>query len=300
MPNDPNVTTPAANDTLLVGDPELEALLAALDNPPADPAPASTSAAPDGTPQAPAPATAADEFFLRAPTGTVYKTREEAEQGLSQKDALIEDLRTRYRAITNTDPITGKFVPPVVATPAPINYAQNSEKLYDDAAEAVQKGDKQRYGQIMQQFVSDMLQPYMPTIVGTGVSNTRQAVSKELPDFETVVQGEGATRALAAFPSLKQAIEAAEQSPDYQKMLPELYRIEYLVAKSLGSTAQPQAAAPVTTPPSARPTVASTTLAPATVTSNPNLMTAEGRKAILEQGKQKGLDLLLFDTTLRT
>ena len=255
--------------------------------------PTSQSVQQPTAPQAPV-APSADEFFLQIPTGTVYKSREEAIRGIAEKDTLVETLRQKYIDATHVDPISGR---PVVTQPTPpASYMQDSNRLYDDFADAVSREDKTKYGQILKQYVQELIQPYVPIVAESAKVRAQELVSQDQADFREVVKSEAFTKALDSLPGLKQAIQTAEASPEYFNQLPELYRTAYFVTQGLRAAeiartpvAQPQGTTPT------RPTVQPTTLTPPLNAGvRPSLATHEGRQAIIESGNAKGLEQLLF------
>src|SRR6185312_13675913 len=98
---------------------------------------------PDPTTVTPTPTV--EDFFLKAPTGSVYKTKEDAERGIAEKDSTIENLRKFAIEQTGFDPLTKRQVAQVPvrtpqATPPPTpednSYVKNPKKYVEDLSKA--------------------------------------------------------------------------------------------------------------------------------------------------------------------
>jgi len=237
-------------------------------------------AAPSPEPQA-QPVPVEEEFFLKTPTGTVYKTKEDAIKGIAHKDTLIAEYNRNKPVATPTP------------TPAgPINYAQDPNKFWDDMADAQTKGDKLAFARTLQQFMSDNFAPYVPAVQYGVVQKAFETVSNELPDFRTFHASEDYKNSVEASPVLKQAIEMAENNVQASGQLPELYKLAYMLnlgrkSAEVARTAQ----APVREPQAVRPTTTPGTMSrePIANAGAPDITTSEGRKAIIERAKQAGL-----------
>lgn len=227
-------------------------------------------------PQAPAP----DEPFLKA-GDSVYNSREAAEEGTRQKDALIAQLRQQYALTTGIDPISRQ---PIVANSpqATDNYQLNPKKYFEDLQKSKTPED---LAQVQQKFVMDTIQPYVPSIASVTRTQARQQVEAEIPDFTNFYGTPDFRKTLETTPSLKEAIETAEGDVRFHTRLPDLYKTAYLVNKGiqlpelLKKQAAPQN--PSQTPTTNLPT----TVAPTETSApqRPSLTTSAGRKAIIDQ-----------------
>lgn len=239
-----------------------------------------TAAAPqDVTP--PAQQVTPAEPFLKASTGTVYKSAEDAVRGIEQKDALIQKLRQEAIERTGVDPVTGQ---PVHKAPSVVNYTQDSEKFLTDLRDAATKGDTKRYVEIQKQLVSDVISPYAPMLTGYAKQQAQEAVSAKYSDFKQFAHSEDFTRTLDENPILKNSIQMAESSPERSGDLTEFYGMAYKLnsARKLPEIVQQQAAVNTV-----RPTLQSgapqAPVASSKVAAAPSLDSPEGRAEIIRQ-----------------
>lgn len=260
---------------------------------------APTAPAPEGQPPAQPTATPpTQDFFLRTKS-TVYKTAEDAAQGVEHKDAIIEQLRQRYILERGVDPITNQ---PVQRAPEqPVSYTQDRNRYFRDLVEAAQKNDPERYFEAQQKLVLDILAPYAPSMSQLARNQALESVAAEIKDFREFSGGEGYKKVLEETPVLRQAIEQAEQNPAYQGQLTELYRLAYWTAQGrrlpelLKAQQQPsQPAAAV------RPTAQPSSIPPSSTPSGsaPDMSTSEGRKAIMKDMESRGIDKMAWQGVL--
>lgn len=252
------------------------------------------SAPPQETPAAP-PA-APPEPFLRTSTGTIYNTPEDAVRGTEEKDRKLDEMRRWAIAQTGYDPISGK---PVRVTPQQENrnYMENPEQFYDDVAKANGAGDKRAFTQAYLKLLQDsFLDPYRDVLSQTARSTAVDGAARLRPEIKGFVGSENYTRYLDDIGILKSAIEQAESRPEFGAQLRDLYVLAYDgytgrsvpdLLKSANTTA-PQSQ-PNTQPnrPSLQPVTAPR--APQTNVSQ-DISTPEGRKAIMDAAKSRGLD----------
>lgn len=254
------------------------------------------------TPPNPAPQvleTPISDIFLKTPTGTVYKTQEEAVRGLSHKDEVIENLRAQLSERTGIDPITGKAVAsrtpqtPQATSPEQFNYATDPVKYWNDLSDAVEKKDPTAYQKVSQKFLNDSFAPIAPILRDVAVQRALDNVSRDIPDFKDVHASPEYSAMLNDLPLLKQSIETGESYLEATPQLPELYKYAYLIyqgrkAREIASSPQLTPATPAITQPS-RPTLTpSTPNAPAPAPP-PNMATSEGRKAIIAAAEGRGI-----------
>lgn len=219
---------------------------------------------PEGNPQSEPQVTQAPaqpvepEYFLRVPTGSVYKTAEEAANGFAEKDRTIErqkqelaQLKARPHAQNGQQPAQPDF----------------AETAFDRLAEAAQKGDKRGYIQALADVQMATLSPLAPLIEEVAQERAVRNLGPNADNFRTFFASEEYGKILEHLPTLKQAIEAAKVNPaQFANQLPELYELAYntYVAKNtnqitrnaVNNNAQPVAP----TPP--RPTLSSSTPTP--------------------------------------
>lgn len=240
-------------------------------------------------PQAePQPPTEPD-FYLKSGT-SVYKTREAAEEGIRQKDALIEDLRQRMALAFGVDPITRQPVQMPGQVPQEVSYSQNPDRYFQDLVTAAQKGDARAYADVHARYISDLLSPLEPIIQDAARQRAVQSVSKELTDFPQFLGGPEYQKVLEANTELKQAVETAERNFQFHDRLPGLYRLVYLASQGLRVPDLIKAARTAAEPkPTARPTATSSQQAPTPSSARPDLNTTEGRKALMQELESKGV-----------
>lgn len=261
--------------------------------PPTDGVPAPTTAQPTGAPSPePAPQTPpADEPFLKAATGTIYKTREDAIKGIEAKDAAIQQLRDRWIAQTGVDPLTGR---PVATEPqTPHSYLDDQNRYFQDLQVAVERGDKAKYFETQAKLIQDFISPYMPVVAGAAKEQAVRGLPEEIRQY---VGSSEFGETIRDIPLLAQAISAAEQQPQLFSQLPDLYRLAYAqnVTRKLPEITR-AAQVPQTPNPTPRPSAAPSTLTPQGAPSTPpSLATREGRKAIIERAMANGLADMTF------
>lgn len=254
---------------------------------------------PQAPPAAPAPPQVVQEPqpFLRTST-TTYKTVEEAVKGTEEKDRVIQKLREEIKAREGQDPIQReRHAPPVQKS-----FREDPSQLFDQLADAVTKGDKVRYAQTLNQFQMESLAPYAPLL-------NEVSREKAIRDLEPTTRGireflgSGDYQAtMEQLPLLAQAIQWAEQNPEAAlQQLPGLYKTAYLTSLGMKTPdlvrSAAQQAAVQAPPQSQRPTLQPSNPGfQPSQTSNvaPSLETTEGRKAIIDAGKQRNLDQVVW------
>ncbi len=231
------------------------------------------------------PAPPSRDYFIRTETGTVYKSEQDAIQGIEHKDTLIKQLRERYIQERGIDPITNQPVAPQPT--APVLYTQNPKQYYQDLVAAVNKNDAEAYfaaqDRLIQERVQSVLGNILPALTDTVNVRASQVVAKEIPDFSAVKESPAFREAVESLPLLKEAITLAESQPEYSQRLPELYRMAYAWTQfKRGPVAVMTTVAPPT-PQLVRPTLSSTTpLPPSRPSTPPELNSVDGRKSLIE------------------
>ena len=259
-------------------------------NQPGQPTAPSAPAAPN----APAPAPSAP--FIKG-SKSVYNTAEAAVEGINAKDALIEQLRTRYALTTGIDPITGQPVQAQNTPPQNNNYYENPQKYLDDLYKAAKEGGPQAYRDVQAQFMLDTLSPLTPMINRMAREEAIGKVSTEIKDVASVIGTPAYQAALDANPDLKEAINTAESDFRFHSRLPGLYKIAYFTSKGTQLPEILRANATQVTPnlnsqpQNIRPTAQPSTPAPPQRTAPPSLRTIEGIRATIADAESRGAKL---------
>jgi len=257
---------------------------------------------PSVAPQAPQPEaqpSAEEQFFLK--TGnSVYKTEADAIKGVTEKDQLIENLRQQHIQATGLDPVSGR---PVGAPRAPqgqqtpvstteSNFAQDGAAYVRALTDAYQRQDWNAYGRTQQKFLYDSLAPIAPVFVNAAKQQAISAAESDIKDIRGFIGSEDYNKTLGSNEVLKQAIAAAESDMSYHQQLPGLYKLAYQAnqSRTLPELLKAAQAATAQTAAPPRPTATSSTMAPPQPGTAPDIRTPEGRKAIIEQFEQQGLD----------
>lgn len=176
--------------------------------------------------------TQADQYFLQGDKSR-YKTAEDAQQGLNQKDALIEQMRQRYALVTGMDPITGKVVGINGQPQAEVDYATQPDKYLDDLYNAAKKGGPEAYRDVQQKFIMDTVKPLQPILQKAARDQAVETLSLEIPGAKGFVGSANFTKALEANPDLKQAIAVGETDHRFHSRLPGYYKLAYLTAQGM-------------------------------------------------------------------
>lgn len=247
----------------------------------AEPTTAPTNTDTQLTPAAVQPATpvapVADARYV-----ATYKTREAAEQGIAQKDALIEQMRQRIQLATGIDPISQRPVQALADNRASENYQQNKQRYVDDLKNA---NTPESLFDVQTKFVLDALAPIAPAITAATREQALNRTEQEAPGFRQFYGSDQYRSTLEKVPDLKEAIEAAEADIKFHQRLPGLYKVAQLVSQGIQLPEllkQVKPAAQQSTP--QRPTNTGTTATPPEATNSaPGLSSSQGRKAIIEQ-----------------
>lgn len=221
-----------------------------------------------------------EEVYLKSSSGTVYKTREAAEQGVAQKDALIEQWRQEKILQTGFDPVTKKpvrFTQPQERQ----SYQENPNKYTDDLKAAT---TPEQLANVQTQFIMDALAPMQPAIAAATRNQALTRIEAEVPGFNTFYHSTAYSTTLDAVPSLKEAVEAAEADVRFHNRLPELYKVVHLVSQGIQLPELLKQAKPATQPLTPqRPTNIPSTPTPTETTNlGPVLSSSEARKRFIE------------------
>ena len=227
------------------------------------------------------------EPFIKTRTGTLYKTPEDAVEGIEHKDALIAQLREQVRNNTGHDPLVAK-----PDTKQPVNYVVDQDKYFEDIARAVETKNTKAYMEAQQKLIWDSLGPIAPTITALSRANAERVVAEQLPEFKGFLNSEQYQTIGQSSPLLLDAIKAAESNPAAASQLPELYRIAYLASQGSRVPELIQSAQHSVQQVTPRPTVQSTQLAPPPTNSSqvqPGLNSTAERKAMIERQEASGV-----------
>lgn len=238
-------------------------------------------------------------FFLQGDK-SVYKTAEDAQRGVNEKDALIEQLRQRYALTTGIDPITGKPVTNQNVQQGETDYYQQPDQYLDALYNAAKKGGPEAYRDVQAKFLFDALKPIQPVFQKLAKDQALETLSVELPATKGFVGTPSYTKALELNPELKQAISISETDQRFHSRLPGLYKLAYLTAQGMqlpellrAQATQTQTTTQTTqtqtTP--VRTTVQSTTPSPASQTARPSFKTIEGIRAYIQDAEARGVKL---------
>jgi len=198
---------------------------------------------PVATPQPSAP-----EYFLKAATGTVYKTLEDAVRGTEEKDRTVERLKAEVAQLKAQHPAPTPQQP----------QTDFAEQAFDKLAEAATKGDKRAYIQALAEVQIATLQQFAPALTGVYEQQAVTKIESEgAKDFRAWLNGPDYSRTLEQYPRLAEGIQAAKSDPRFAGNLEEFYRLAYnaYVASKASEIATTAArnSAPAPTP--TRPTI---------------------------------------------
>jgi hypothetical protein len=228
------------------------------------------------------------EPLLKTSTGTVYNTVDDAVKGIEHKDALITQLRQELQQHTHVDPLKKSNTQQEI----PVSYSQNPTKYFEDMKAAK---DEAALLQVQQRFVNEQLAPYAPLIANMAKSQAIEQVTSEIPKFSEFMRSNDYKETLESFPLLKQSIEISEQYAERSGDLAQLYRMAALA--SAGRTL-PKVVQTAQTVVQTRPTISSTLSTPPTQNATkavpPSFQTTEGRKALIEQQVNSGVENIRF------
>ena len=258
----------------------------------AQPSPSNPPAPASPTTQ-PSPAVA-DEPFLKG-ASTVYKTKEAALDGINQKDAVIEQLRSRIVMATGIDPLTGRPAAQPVNQPVEVDYSREPQRYVEDLYKAAKSGDPNAYAAVQQKFMADSQKPQQAMFQQFVKHNAITTVGNEIQGFDKFYGGAEYNKALDSMPILKDAITQAETNTNYNEQLPQLYKIAYLVSRGVQMPdllkANANANQPNQNPTPARPTATPSTPSVPVQTVKPSLRTVDGIKAIIADAEARGVKL---------
>jgi hypothetical protein len=197
------------------------------------------------------------EHFLKASTGTVYKTPEDAVRGIEEKDRTIERQKAQLAELQS------KLQPQTAQPPQP-DFA---EQAFDKLASAAQKGDKRAYIQALAEVQMATLSQFAPALTGVYEQQAITSLESEVKDFRSWLSGPEYSKTLEQFPMLSNAIQTAKSDPRAAGQLNEYYKLAYRayagdperIHETQTQVAQ-NSAAPASTP--TRPTLQTSTPTP--------------------------------------
>ena len=241
------------------------------------------------------------EPYLQTSTGTKYLTPEDAVRGTEEKDRQIDHMRQWAIAMTGYDPISGK---PVRMTPytQEVNYARDPERFYDDLAEANEKRDKRAYAGIQLKMLQDaFLDPYKAVLTQSARSVAMENAERARPGIREFVESGKYRDYVTSIPIIHDAIATAETRPEMGTQLQDLYILAFDGANGRSMPeilrAAKAQAAPVNPATQPRPTLQPVSQPMGTTPgAAEDLSTPEGRKAIIDAAKARGLDKTIGNT----
>lgn len=287
-------------------EPSIEAAPETLETPEAAPAPQepevqpSVTTTPQGTPS-PAAKTVQDEFFV-----ATYRTKEAAQQAITEKDRLIDDLRAKVIAIAGVDPLNRRSAAEPQASQS---YLNNPSRYAKDLTDAATSGKYDNYVRAQAQLVDELIQTkyghILPRVEKLGRQEAVDSVASQNPAFREFYGSEDYHKALDRHPKLKEAIQTAEGRPDLQAdYLPDMYQTVWDVSVGLKASelvnGGPKAPPTQSTPrmpmtPSSRPSLnVPDNRSPQAGHSGPDLSTSAGRKALIADMESRGIKDRVF------
>jgi hypothetical protein len=206
-----------------------------------------------------------------------YRTREETEKGIRDKDAYIAQLRQENDSLK--------------AQPGPVSVnAPQPTRFIDKVKHAVQEAEAGRpevYERVMEDFFMERMAPAAAILMENAKEIAVRKLETSNPGIRSFIGSDAYNAYLAERPVLKRAVEAAETNINYVPDLTQIYQIAH--EASLGRRV-PQAAPPAETQtPTPRPTLTPSTPQPPAVTPAPDLRTKEGRDALIREYEQRGI-----------
>jgi len=157
------------------------------------------------------------EYFLKASTGTVYRTPEDAVRGTEEKDRTIERQKAQLAELQS------KLQPQHPQEPQ-VDFA---DQAYDKLAAAAQKGDKRAYIAALAEVQMATLSQFAPALTGVYEQQAITSNEAEVKDFRGWLSGPEYTRTLEQFPALANAISVAKSDPRAAGQLGEFYKLAY-------------------------------------------------------------------------
>jgi hypothetical protein len=239
------------------------------------------------------------QFFLKGER-SVYKTAEDAQRGINEKDAVIEQLRQRYALTTGIDPITGKPVGFNGQTQETVDYAQQPDRYLEDLYSAAKKGGPEAYRDVQQKFIMDTVKPLQPILQKAARDQAIENLTTEIPGAKGFVGTPAYNKALELNPELREAVSVGEHDQRFHSRLPGLYKLAYLTAQGMqlpellrAQATQTQTTQQVqqTVQQPVRTTLQATTASPATQTARPSFKTIEGIRAVIAEAEARGAKL---------
>jgi hypothetical protein len=202
-----------------------------------------------------------EEYFLKAGTGTVYKTVEDAVRGTEEKDRTIERMKSELEQLKRQQPQASQTTAP------PQNPTAYKKAVFKRLAEAAQAGNEEAYVDTLAEIQMATLSQFAPALTGVYEQQAIQSVSTEAKDFGSWLHGPEYSRTLEQFPALANAIQTAKSDPRAAGQLTEFYRLAYRAyagdparINQVVTDVARTSAAPAVTPP--RPTLQSSTPTP--------------------------------------
>jgi hypothetical protein len=209
---------------------------------------------PDPEPQATQPPAAPTppSFFLQAETGTVYKTAEEAAKGVAEKDRLIVAQRQQLDQAQRLLQAQGIQVGGAPSAP-------QTAPFYKALETSVQRGDmsfdealNQAMDKMWQEKSQQYFQPLQPLMEYASLERAAlQASAQYDPNIAPFMRSKAYQQELEARPVLRDLIQQASLTPQYQKFLPEMlnYAYEFAKTRATAAPAAQQRTAPASSTP---------------------------------------------------
>ena len=204
---------------------------------------------PTPAPQAPPPPT--PEYFLRAETGTVYKTAEDAARGVAEKDRVIAQQKVDLERAQQILAAQGVHL----GTQTPSPQAQQ-HGLVQKLETAVKQGDMS-FDEAMAAFTKQQFQnefqSFQPLVEYATMNRAvEQAATQYDPNIPAFVRSPAYAKTLDKWPALKTAIQTATSQPhqrtgdgrSFADLVPELLASVFQIAKAAAPAAAPSQRTP--------------------------------------------------------
>jgi len=200
------------------------------------------------------------EWFLEAPSGTRYRTADDAIAGITEKDRTIARLQAERSTFQQL--LTGQSQQQAPAEPswyelmeADLAATQGGKPNPNSFQKAVQASIRSE----AQKLAQDMLGQLSPLVQYAGLNRAVEIASSEPkgdPNLPAFVKSPAFREVMKEWPTLGRAIQEGQRNPVYaEQQLPEILRIAYMLARAkAGAPAVAPAPAPRPAPSTPGPT----------------------------------------------
>jgi len=177
------------------------------------------------------------EWFLEAPTGTRYRTAEDAVAGVAEKDRTITRLQAEKDAIA-------RMVGGQPAQPAQPSIYDIMDQDLKNGTNRLQDTINQQVDRLVQERLDSRFGALQPMIQDAGLSQAARMAAagpRGDPNIPAFVRSPAFRELTKTWPTLGNAIQAGSADPRFAvEQLPEILQLAYVIAKA--QTAAPAAA----------------------------------------------------------